>query len=75
MGQQLAHRRRSKTRLGRHQRIGAQVVVRGRVEIDEPLSHSCMTAIAVNVLVIEAIRKTVSWVTGLFDRMSATPCP
>ena len=40
-----------------------------------PCSHSCITAIAVNVLVMEAIRKTVSSVTGVFDPMSARPCP
>jgi hypothetical protein len=34
-----------------------------------------MTAIAVNVLVIEAIRKTVSSLTGVFVAISATPCP
>jgi hypothetical protein len=34
-----------------------------------------MTAIAVKVLVMEPIRKTVSSVTGVFEAMSATPCP
>jgi hypothetical protein len=40
-----------------------------------PCSQSCITAIAVKVLVMEAIRKTVSSVTGVFDAMSASPCP
>src|SRR5207248_1626867 len=39
-----------------------------------PRSHSCSTAIAVNVLVTDPIRNTVSWVTGVFDAMSASPC-
>src|SRR5512133_2300836 len=34
-----------------------------------------MTAIAVMVLVIESIRKTVSSSTGVPDSTSATPCP
>jgi hypothetical protein len=33
------------------------------------------TAIAVKVLVMEAIRKTVSSVIGVFEAMSARPCP
>jgi len=41
----------------------------------EPRSHSCITAIAVKVLVIEAIRKTVFWVIGVSESMSASPCP
>ena len=32
-------------------------------------------AIAVKVLVMEAIRKTVSSATGMFDARSARPCP
>ena len=35
----------------------------------------CITAIAVNVLVMEAMRNTVSSVTGLLDSISAKPCP
>jgi hypothetical protein len=34
-----------------------------------------MTAIAVKVLVTDATRKTVSSVMGVFDAMSARPCP
>jgi len=32
-----------------------------------------MTAMAVKVLVMDPIRKTVSWVIGSFDSASATP--
>ncbi len=36
----------------------------GRVEVDASLLDSCITAIAVKVLVMDAIRKTVSAVIG-----------
>ena len=38
-----------------------------------PRSHSCITATAVNVFVIEAIRNTVALVIGSFDATSAIP--
>src|SRR5215212_10363763 len=40
-----------------------------------PCSHSCMTAIAVKVLVIDPIRKTVSSAIGVFAAVSASPYP
>jgi hypothetical protein len=38
-----------------------------------PCSHSCMTAMAVKVLVIEAILKTVRSVIGVREAISANP--
>ena len=62
-------------RLGGDQPIAAEVVVGRGIEVDQPLPNSCITAMAVKVLVMEPIRKTVSSVTGVFDAMSANPCP
>jgi hypothetical protein len=71
----MSHRRRPEVGFGGDQPVGAQVVVGGGAEVDLPCSQSCITAIAVNVLVMEAIRNIVSSVTGVFDSMSATPWP
>ena len=76
VGQQMAHGRWPEAGLRRDQLVSAQVVVSGtRRGRSSPCSHSCITAIAVKVLVIEPIRKTVSSVTGAFEAISARPCP
>ena len=52
------------SRPGGDQPVGAQVVAAGASRSTSPRSSNCITAIAVMVLVIEAIRKTVSSVDG-----------
>lgn len=40
-----------------------------------PRYQSCITAIAVKLLVMDPILKTVSYAIGVREAMSATPCP
>jgi hypothetical protein len=75
VGQQVSHGRGPEAGLGGDQAVGAQVLVGGRVDVDQPLLPQLHHGNRREGLGDGGDAKTVSSVTGVFDAMSATPCP
>ena len=53
MGQKMANRGLTEARVAQDETVRAEVAAGRRVEIDQPLLQSCMTAMAVIVLVMD----------------------